>query len=59
MISWIQSKEFVDVVSALPDEDMPSFFGLPANIERSSQRIESTKVHFPDFFSAMDSINNQ
>jgi len=37
-------KEFTGVVASLPDEDMPSFFGLPANIERSSQRIISTQV---------------
>ena len=44
MISLFYFQEFVDVLSTLPDEDMPSFFGLPANIERSSQRIISTQV---------------
>ncbi|XP_057314672.1 cytoplasmic dynein 2 heavy chain 1-like isoform X2 [Hydractinia symbiolongicarpus] len=37
-------KEFTDVVVNLPDEDKPSFFGLPSNIERSAQRIVSGQV---------------
>ncbi|TRY83670.1 hypothetical protein DNTS_027964 [Danionella cerebrum] len=32
------------VVDALPEDDRPGFFGLPANIERSSQRIISSQV---------------
>ncbi|XP_059389922.1 dynein cytoplasmic 2 heavy chain 1 isoform X3 [Carassius carassius] len=32
------------VVDALPEDDRPSFFGLPANIERSAQRIISSQV---------------
>ena len=30
---------------SLSDEDKPFHFGLPANIERSSQRIISLQVH--------------
>ena len=37
-------QEYMDLVSRLPEEDKPSFFGLPANIERSHQRNISTKV---------------
>ncbi|XP_056138994.1 cytoplasmic dynein 2 heavy chain 1 [Lampris incognitus] len=32
------------VIDNLPEDDRPSFFGLPANIERSSQRITSSQV---------------
>ena len=32
----------MDVVNKLPDDDKPSFFGLPANIQRSYQRTQST-----------------
>ncbi|XP_026115691.1 cytoplasmic dynein 2 heavy chain 1-like [Carassius auratus] len=32
------------LVDALPEDDRPSFFGLPANIERSAQRIISSQV---------------
>ena len=34
-------KDFVEIVQNLPDYDKPAFFGLPANIERSSQRMIS------------------
>ncbi|XP_063970614.1 cytoplasmic dynein 2 heavy chain 1 [Lytechinus pictus] len=37
-------KDFTEMVSKFPDDDKPSFFGLPANIERSSQRIISGQV---------------
>lgn len=40
-------KEFTDVVVNLPDEDKPSYFGLPSNIERSAQRIVSGQVSRP------------
>eukprot|EP00118_Oscarella_pearsei_P021037 m.233847 g.233847 ORF g.233847 m.233847 type:complete len:1441 (+) comp40100_c0_seq20:9031-13353(+) len=39
-----QYKDFVGLVQSLPDADKPSFFGLPANIERSSQRSVSSQV---------------
>uniref|UniRef100_A0A3Q0T4R8 Cytoplasmic dynein 2 heavy chain 1 n=1 Tax=Amphilophus citrinellus TaxID=61819 RepID=A0A3Q0T4R8_AMPCI len=32
------------VIENLPEDDRPAFFGLPANIERSSQRISSSQV---------------
>ena len=32
------------MIEQLPDDDLPSYFGLPANIERSSQRINSQQV---------------
>ena len=34
-------KDFVEIIQKLPDYDKPAFFGLPANIERSSQRMIS------------------
>ncbi|XP_071483964.1 LOW QUALITY PROTEIN: cytoplasmic dynein 2 heavy chain 1-like [Diadema antillarum] len=37
-------KDFTELVSKFPDDDKPAFFGLPANIERSSQRIISGQV---------------
>uniref|UniRef100_A0A8B9KZF7 Cytoplasmic dynein 2 heavy chain 1 n=1 Tax=Astyanax mexicanus TaxID=7994 RepID=A0A8B9KZF7_ASTMX len=36
--------DYRSVVESLPEDDRPSFFGLPANIERSAQRITSTQV---------------
>ena len=36
----------MEIINSLPDVDKPSFFGLPANIERSSQRIISSQVCF-------------
>ncbi|KAI5098641.1 cytoplasmic dynein 2 heavy chain 1, partial [Silurus meridionalis] len=36
--------DYQRVVAGLPEDDKPSFFGLPANIERSAQRITSTQV---------------
>ncbi|XP_030632529.1 cytoplasmic dynein 2 heavy chain 1 [Chanos chanos] len=46
-ISLPNSYSIVDyrvMVESLPDDDKPSFFGLPANIERSAQRTVSTQV---------------
>jgi len=37
-------QDYQSVVSSLPETDRPSFFGLPANIERSSQRTISSRV---------------
>ena len=37
-------KEFIEAIEALPEFDKPSYFGLPENIERSSQRMESSAV---------------
>ncbi|XP_061575223.1 dynein cytoplasmic 2 heavy chain 1 isoform X3 [Cololabis saira] len=36
--------EYCSVIEKLPEDDRPGFFGLPANIERSSQRIISSQV---------------
>uniref|UniRef100_A0A3P8WNV8 Cytoplasmic dynein 2 heavy chain 1 n=1 Tax=Cynoglossus semilaevis TaxID=244447 RepID=A0A3P8WNV8_CYNSE len=36
--------DYRSVIENLPEDDRPAFFGLPANIERSSQRIISTQV---------------
>ncbi|XP_041850617.1 cytoplasmic dynein 2 heavy chain 1 [Melanotaenia boesemani] len=36
--------DYCSVIENLPEDDRPAFFGLPANIERSSQRIISSQV---------------
>ncbi|XP_064157010.1 dynein cytoplasmic 2 heavy chain 1 isoform X2 [Anguilla rostrata] len=36
--------DYRGVIENLPEDDRPGFFGLPANIERSSQRIISAQV---------------
>ncbi|MGH0159576.1 UNVERIFIED_CONTAM: hypothetical protein FKN15_075087 [Acipenser sinensis] len=36
--------DYRSVIENLPEDDKPAFFGLPANIERSSQRIISSQV---------------
>uniref|UniRef100_A0A673BPT3 Dynein cytoplasmic 2 heavy chain 1 n=1 Tax=Sphaeramia orbicularis TaxID=375764 RepID=A0A673BPT3_9TELE len=36
--------DYRSVIENLPEDDRPAFFGLPANIERSSQRIVSSQV---------------
>ena len=38
------TQDYKSVISSLPETDHPSFFGLPANIERSSQRTVSSHV---------------
>jgi dynein heavy chain 2 len=35
-------KDYLEIINKLPEEDKPSFFGLPANIQRSYQRTQST-----------------
>ncbi|KAJ3590900.1 hypothetical protein NHX12_008848, partial [Muraenolepis orangiensis] len=37
-------QDYRSVIENLPEDDRPAFFGLPANIERSSQRITSSQV---------------
>ena len=37
-------QDYYAVMSSLPEDDEPVHFGLPANIERSRQRINSTRV---------------
>ncbi|XP_037123246.1 cytoplasmic dynein 2 heavy chain 1 isoform X1 [Syngnathus acus] len=36
--------DYRGIVENLPEDDKPAFFGLPANIERTSQRIISSQV---------------
>uniref|UniRef100_A0A8C5PP60 Cytoplasmic dynein 2 heavy chain 1 n=1 Tax=Leptobrachium leishanense TaxID=445787 RepID=A0A8C5PP60_9ANUR len=36
--------DYRNVIESLPEDDKPAFFGLPANIARSSQRMISTQV---------------
>uniref|UniRef100_A0A8C8DIA2 Dynein cytoplasmic 2 heavy chain 1 n=1 Tax=Oryzias sinensis TaxID=183150 RepID=A0A8C8DIA2_9TELE len=40
----ITYEDYRRVIESLPEDDRPAFFGLPANIERSSQRIISSQV---------------
>ena len=37
-------QDYLDVIEKLPDNDDASFFGLPANIERTAQRVNSQRV---------------
>jgi dynein heavy chain 2 len=37
-------QDYRAVIEKLPEDDKPSFFGLPANIARSSQRMISSQV---------------
>lgn len=37
-------QDYLDVIERLPDTDDASFFGLPANIERTAQRVNSATV---------------
>ncbi|CAK8696967.1 unnamed protein product [Clavelina lepadiformis] len=37
-------KDYQDLIEQLPEDDAPTYFGLPANIERSAQRVNSQKV---------------
>ena len=37
-------QDYVALVESLPDTDKPSFFGLPANIERSAQQTTSSRA---------------
>lgn len=41
----VSSQDYRRVIENLPEDDRPAFFGLPANIARSSQRIVSSQVH--------------
>ena len=38
-------QDFKKICEELNDEDTPSLFGLPANIERSAQRMNSAQVN--------------
>ena len=37
-------QDYQDLISQLPDDDSPAYFGLPDNIERSAQRSNSLRV---------------
>lgn len=37
-------RDYISLISSLPDTDSPALFGLPANIEQSQQRTISSKV---------------
>ena len=37
-------RDYLSLISSLPDTDSPALFGLPANIEQSLQRTISSKV---------------
>ena len=37
-------QDFIEAIEALPEFDKPLYFGLPENIERSSQRMISSQV---------------
>ena len=37
-------QDFVETINALPEFDKPSYFNLPENIERASQRNISSQV---------------
>jgi dynein heavy chain 2 len=39
-----QYRDFIDAIEALPESDTPSYFGLPENIDRSSQKMASSAV---------------
>lgn len=41
-------QDYRNIIESLPEDDRPEFFGLPANIARSSQRMISSqvKLHF-------------
>ncbi|XP_069942834.1 cytoplasmic dynein 2 heavy chain 1 isoform X1 [Cherax quadricarinatus] len=40
----VNYQDFTALIRSLPEEDDPAYFGLPANIERSWQRIVSSQV---------------
>ena len=44
LLTHVHTQDYKSVISSLPETDHPSFFGLPANIERSSQRTVSSHV---------------
>ncbi|MBZ3869929.1 Cytoplasmic dynein 2 heavy chain 1 [Sciurus carolinensis] len=45
VVSWLPvlEKDYRAIIEKLPEDDKPSFFGLPANIARSSQRMISSQ----------------
>ena len=41
---YLNLQDFVETINLLPEFDKPSYFNLPENIERSSQRVVSSQV---------------
>ncbi|KAJ7398962.1 hypothetical protein BTVI_119896 [Pitangus sulphuratus] len=41
--------DYRNIIESLPEDDKPDFFGLPANIARSSQRMISSQFWAPQF----------
>lgn len=39
-------RDYISLISSLPDTDSPALFGLPANIEQSQQRTISSQVSY-------------
>nr|CAB3240329.1 cytoplasmic dynein 2 heavy chain 1-like [Phallusia mammillata] len=40
----INIKDYQEIINQLPEDDLPKYFSLPANIERSAQRVNSQRV---------------
>lgn len=47
--SFLLMQDYRNIIESLPEDDKPDFFGLPANIARSSQRMISSQVKFAFF----------
>lgn len=47
--SFFLMQDYRNIIESLPEDDKPDFFGLPANIARSSQRIISSQVKLAFF----------
>lgn len=46
---FLVMQDYRHIIESLPEDDKPDFFGLPANIARSSQRIISSQVKLAFF----------
>jgi dynein heavy chain 2 len=57
-LNLIELQDYKDTVNSLPETDKPSFFGLPANIDRSAQRIVSSQVIKLSSFTDIASLAN-
>ena len=44
MIPYQSFQDYIDTIESLPEFDKPSYFGLPENIERSTQKTISSSV---------------
>lgn len=49
--SFLLMQDYRHIIESLPEDDKPDYFGLPANIARSAQRMISSqvKLHFSLF----------